>query len=98
MELGTRYAGGYPKTEMINSNQSGFRKNHSPATATIDVSDHILSELAKKNIVAAVFLDLAKTFDTVDCMNSVEYLSWAGMEYQELNRNGLNCIPLADTK
>ena len=54
------------KREIINPKQSGFRRNHSTATATIDVSDHILSEMAKGKIVAAVFIDLAKAFDTVD--------------------------------
>ena len=54
------------KTEIINPKQSGFRKGHSTATAVIEVSDHIFSEMAKGNIVAALFIDLTKAFDTVD--------------------------------
>ena len=54
------------KTELINPKQSGFRKGHSTATAVIEVSDHILSEMSKGSIVAALFIDLAKAFDTVD--------------------------------
>ena len=46
--------------------QSGFRKCHSTQTATIDVTDFILSNMDKGNLTGAVFIDLKKAFDTVD--------------------------------
>ena len=51
---------------VINSKQSGFPRNHSTATATIDVTDYILEKISEGNLVGAVFIDLAKAFDTVD--------------------------------
>ena len=51
---------------VINSKQSGFRRSHSTATATIDVTDYILEIISEGNLVGAVFIDLAKAFDTAD--------------------------------
>jgi hypothetical protein len=52
--------------DYLNGRQSGFRKLFSTATAVVDVSDFILSELDQKKSVCAVLIDLKKAFDTVD--------------------------------
>ena len=44
--------------------QSGFRHKHSTATTVIDVTDYILEKM-KSTYVGAVFLDLAKAFDSI---------------------------------
>ena len=51
--------------QIMTIHQSGFRRNHSTATAVIDVTDYILEKM-KSNYVGAVLLDLAKAFDSID--------------------------------
>lgn len=46
--------------------QSGFRKNYSTETANCYFVEQIRSQLDKGGVVGAVFLDLAKAFDTVN--------------------------------
>ena len=46
--------------------QYGFRKNHSPTLALIDLYDKISSALDRGDIVVGIFLDLSKAFDTVN--------------------------------
>ncbi len=46
--------------------QFGFRKNHSTETANCFFVEQIRSQLDKGGVVGAVFLDLAKAFDTVN--------------------------------
>ena len=43
-----------------------FEKLFSTATAVVDVSDFILTELDNKKFVCSVLIDLKKSFDTVD--------------------------------
>ena len=47
-------------------NQYGFRKNRSPSLALIDLSDKISSAFDRREHAIGVFLDLSKTFDTVN--------------------------------
>ena len=46
-------------------NQLGFRKKHSTIHALIGNSKHIRDALDKNNIACVIFIDLQKTFDTV---------------------------------
>ena len=46
--------------------QYGFRKNHSTILALTELMDNIYSHLDKKDIIAGIYLDLQKAFDTVD--------------------------------
>ena len=50
---------------ILSSEQSGFRPNHSAQTALIDVTDHILTGMEDGKVTGIVFLDLQKAFDTV---------------------------------
>ena len=54
------------KNNIISEFQSGFRNKHSTDTAVSYVADYVLEEVAKKNYVGAVLVDLKKAFDTVD--------------------------------
>ena len=54
------------RNKIISQYQSGFRNGHSTDTAVSFVSDFILEEVAKKNYIGAVLIDLKKAFDTVD--------------------------------
>ena len=51
---------------ILNSCQSGFRRNHSTSTSLIDVSDYILQNMNQGLVTGALFLDLKKAFDTVN--------------------------------
>ena len=70
---------------VINSKQSGFRRSHSTATATIDVADYILEKISEGNLVGAVFIDLAKAFDTVDHKVLLSKLNHYGIRDNEYN-------------
>ena len=47
-------------------NQSGFRRNHSTATAVTHFTDNILTNIDKGLITGTVFIDFSKAFDTVE--------------------------------
>uniref|UniRef100_A0A8C7QED6 Reverse transcriptase domain-containing protein n=1 Tax=Oncorhynchus mykiss TaxID=8022 RepID=A0A8C7QED6_ONCMY len=46
--------------------QSGFRAGHGCTSATLKVLNNILTAIEKKHYCAAVFIDLAKAFDSVN--------------------------------
>ena len=54
--------------------QSGFRRQHSTATAAIKVINDMLEAMDAKKYCAGLFIDLSKVFDTVfyvsDCTAS----------------------------
>ena len=54
------------KFKLLYKYQFGFREKHSTIQAVIEITDNILSELEQKNLVAGIYLDLSKAFDTVD--------------------------------
>lgn len=51
---------------VLNLLQSGFRLGHSCITSTFKVVNDIVCAINKKEYCAAVFIDLAKVFDSVD--------------------------------
>lgn len=51
---------------ILNPLQSGFRKQHSTATAALKVFNALYEALDSKRLCVALFLDLSKAFDTVD--------------------------------
>ena len=83
------------KTKVIEPKQPGFRKAHSTTTVVIGVSDHILSEMAKENIVAVLFIDIAKACDFV--VHSILLRKPHHYGVQGKEQNGLNHIYLAGT-
>jgi hypothetical protein len=51
---------------LIYEHQFGFRKSHSTSLAVLDIVKLIENELANKNYVLGLFLDIKKAFDCVD--------------------------------
>ena len=54
------------RKSVLSKFQSGFRKNHSTATATMKVLNDVTCALDRGKSCAAVFIDLTKAFDTVN--------------------------------
>ena len=54
------------KHHILYDYQFGFRENHSTSLALIEIIDNIQKALENGKLVAGLFLDLSKAFDTVD--------------------------------
>ena len=54
------------KYHILNDKQFGFRKKHSTITALVATVDKIYHELDRGNIVAGIFYDISKAFDSLD--------------------------------
>ena len=54
------------KNNILNENQFGFRSNRSTTQAILLIADKIQRAIEDKKIPCGIFLDLSKTFDTVD--------------------------------
>ena len=57
-------------------NQYGFRRNHSPEYAALELIDRGILDVDKSEISFSIFIDLSKAFDTLDhtiLMNKLQY-------------------------
>ena len=52
--------------ELLDTQQGGFRKNNSTVNTTVKFSNDIFNAINKRDITIATFVDMAKTFDTVN--------------------------------
>ena len=52
--------------DILTSHQFGFRKSHSTDLAVVDMYDNLLQKVDNKDYTCAIFLDLAKAFDSVN--------------------------------
>ena len=89
---------------ILNTSQSGFRPGHSTITATSLVINDITTELDRKQKCAAIFIDLAKAFDTVDHAILVKKLASIGLDsmacswFQNYLTNRTQAITVGDVK
>ncbi|XP_072016559.1 uncharacterized protein [Amphiura filiformis] len=72
------------ENNILSSNQSGFRPNHSTQSTLIDVTDHILTGMEERKATGIVFLDLRKAFDTVNHDLLLKKLYGIGIRDMEL--------------
>ena len=56
----------FEANNILTYHQFGFRKSHSTELAVTNLYDALLKNLDQKDITCAIFLDLAKAFDSVD--------------------------------
>ena len=63
--LSKRYLSFFQKFDIITKKQFGFLKKHCTEHAILDLKEYIMSKLDNKDVIAVLFLDLQKAFDTV---------------------------------
>ena len=64
--IASRLTDFFNANNIFTSHQYGFRKSYSTELAAVDVHDHLLNKLHEKQFTCAIFLDLAKAFDSVN--------------------------------
>ena len=88
------------KNNILTIEQSGFRPKHSTSTALIKVTDEWLKSLDNGQFTGAIFVDVQKAFDIVDCKCLLSKLSAIGVngislkwfENYLLDRRIVTCI------
>ena len=78
--LHTQFYAYLTKSNLISPNQFGFRLKSSTVTAVSQLSDQILHSMDNDCLTGAVFLDLAKAFDTVNHTILLQKLSNYGVD------------------
>ena len=73
------------RNNLINPNQFGFRPRLSPTVALAAFTDQVLSNMDDGKVTGAVFLDLAKAFDTVNHVLLCQKLQCLGVSGISLN-------------
>ena len=63
--LSKRYLSFFQKFDIITKKQFVFLKKHCTEHAILDLKEYIMSKLDSKDVMAILFLDLQKAFDTV---------------------------------
>ena len=67
------------KNNILSPAQSGFRPRHSTITTLIKVTNDWFQAIDNKEYTGAVFVDLKKAFDTVDCDTLIKKLNIIGI-------------------
>ena len=66
-------------------NQYGFRQNHSTEYTTLELADRIITQMDNNDVPFSIFLNLSKTFDTIDHSILLNKLTYYGLDGSSLN-------------
>jgi Reverse transcriptase (RNA-dependent DNA polymerase) len=72
------------KNKLLVNNQYGFRANHSPYMAMLDMCDKITRGFDQGKITLAIFLDLQKAFDSLNHKILLQKMSYYGIRGNQL--------------
>ena len=64
--LSKRLLNFFDKYNVITKKQFGFQKNHCTDHATLDLKEYVLENMENKEVLAILFIDMQKAFDTVN--------------------------------
>ena len=67
------------KYQLLSNSQDGFRNNMSISLALVDLVEELSSNIDNKLFTVGVFIDLKKTFDTIDHTNLIRKLEFYGI-------------------
>ena len=67
------------ENKLLFSNQFGFRSSHSTTNVIVLIVDKIQRAIERKEFSCGIFLDLSKTFDTVDHTILLKKLEYYGV-------------------
>ena len=79
------------ENDLLSKHQFGFRKNFSTEYAILDIYEKLLHNLEENVSSCAIFLDLAKAFDSVDHFILLRKLSRYGISGNFLNFSRFHC-------
>ena len=68
------------RNNLLENNQGGFRKNHSTMDTIAKFTNDIFEGINNREITTAVFIDLAKAFDTVNHTILLKKLGYIGIK------------------
>ncbi|CAB3228852.1 unnamed protein product [Arctia plantaginis] len=83
--INTRLKKYLEEKDIISINQYGFRSNRSTNDAVHELTENIVQALDRRKKSLAIFLDLAKAFDTVSIPKLILKLERIGVRDQQLN-------------
>ena len=68
------------KNKLFYDSQYGFRPNHCTEQATLELTDRIISTMDNNDVPIGIFLDLSKSFNTIDQQILLNKLEHYGIE------------------
>ncbi len=69
----------FQEKQLLYNARYGFRTDHSTEFATLELIDRVIVEMDKNNTPINIFLDISKTFDTLDHKILLQKLNYYGI-------------------
>ena len=75
----------FVENDYFYQSQYGFRPQHSTDLATLELVDHLITQMDENKVPLNVYLDLSKAFDTLDHSILLQKLEYYGFKNMSLN-------------
>ena len=101
----------FTNNNLLCLNQFGFRPGHSTELAALRLVDHLITEMDRNRVPTNIYIDLSKTFDTLNHFILLEKLEYYGIadnslsllhnyltdrcQYVEYNGHRSNTLPIS---